>query len=244
MEKVILIKYGELSTKKGNRNFFTRTLSNNLKKKLENTNCEISHDLSRMFITFKEEDQDIIIDKINHVFGIHNYQIAYKVETDEEVIKEKVLEMMKETKFETFKIVTKRSYKIFPHDSMEFSKILGGIVLKNIPNIKVDVHNPDVTCTVEITKEHTYIYSKIYSGLGGYPVGTQQKGMLMLSGGIDSPVAGYLALKRGMKLDAVYFEAIPHTSLEARNKVIDLTKELVKYSSKINLHIIPFTKLQ
>ena len=126
----------------------------------------------------------------------------------------------------------------------QINPILGSYVLKNISDIKVDVHNPDVLVKVEVRPYHSYIYINGYKGSGGYPNGTQAKGMLMLSGGIDSPVAGYLAMKRGIKLDAVYFEAIPHTSLEARNKVIELTKKLTKYTDKINLHIVNFTKIQ
>jgi thiamine biosynthesis protein ThiI len=144
----------------------------------------------------------------------------------------------------TFKIETKRSNKSFPLNSYEVNNVLGGHVLKNTSNIKVDVHNPELLIKVEIRDNKTYIYSKEYDGAGGYPLGTQKMGMLMLSGGIDSPVAGYLAMKRGIVLDAVYFEAIPHTSLEARNKVIDLSKKLCKYCDSIKLHIVPFTKIQ
>ena len=118
------------------------------------------------------------------------------------------------------------------------------MLLKNIDNIKVDVHNPDLRIRVEIRDTETFIYYKSYFGCGGYPVGTQPRGLLMLSGGIDSPVAGYLAMKRGMSLDAVYFEAMPHTSIEARNKVISLCKKLSNYTNHINLHIVNFTPIQ
>ena len=127
---------------------------------------------------------------------------------------------------------------------MELANYFGGVVLKNKNNIKVDVNNPDTTINIEIRKENTYIYYNAYKGLGGYPNGIQGKGLLMLSGGIDSPVAGFLAMKRGIKIEAVYFEAIPHTSLEAREKVITLVNKLKKYTNDIKLHIVPFTKLQ
>ena len=120
----------------------------------------------------------------------------------------------------------------------------GGIVLKNKSNIKVDVHNPEVLINIEILKEKTLLYYNASKGLGGYPIGTQPKGLLMLSGGIDSPVAGYLAMKRGIKVEAVYFEAIPHTSLEAREKVLTLAKKLAKYQTEVKVHIVPFTKIQ
>ena len=124
------------------------------------------------------------------------------------------------------------------------NRILGGTILRNIDNVKVDVHNPDLFIKVEIREKNTFIYLNGYSGCGGYPVGTQPKGMLMLSGGIDSPVAGYLAMKRGVSIDAVYFEAIPHTSLEARNKVVSLTRKLAQYTDSINLHVVNFTPIQ
>jgi len=144
----------------------------------------------------------------------------------------------------TFKVETKRSDKNFPILSTEFSRQMGGLILKNNSNLSVDVHNPNTTLFIEILERFTYLYTDTYYGLGGYPVGTQPKGMLMLSGGIDSPVAGYLALKRGVKIDAVYFEAIPHTSIEARNKVIELSRKLSVYTNRINLHIVPFTEIQ
>ena len=244
MNRVILIKYGELTTKKGNRNFFVNTLYNNICKKLENYNVKISKDRSRMYIEFQDNELEKIKKIIDNIFGIHMYHIAYIVNTNIEDIKNNLLDIMSKEHFNTFKIETKRSYKKFPYTSMEVNPILGGHLLKNINNISVDVHNPDVLITVEIRDEYSYIYTNAYKGSGGYPNGTQAKGMLMLSGGIDSPVAGYLAMKRGIKLDAVYFEAIPHTSLDARNKVIELTKKLVKYTNCINLHIINFAPIQ
>ncbi len=244
MDRVILIKYGELTTKKGNRNFFINTLYNNIKDKLDGFNVKIVKDRSRMYIEFLDSELDKIKKVIDNIFGIHMYHIAYIVDTNIEEIKNKLLDIMKSKSFKTFKIETKRSDKTFAYNSMEVNPILGGHLLKNIDNISVDVHNPDILVKVEIRNKHSYIYTNSYKGSGGYPIGTQAKGMLMLSGGIDSPVAGYLAMKRGIKLDAVYFEAIPHTSLDARNKVIELTKKLVKYTNEINLHIVNFTKIQ
>lgn len=244
MNRVILIKYGELTTKKGNRNFFIRTLYQMLQKKLKKFDVKISRDISRMYIEFQDSDLEQILDRINHIFGIHAYQVAIKVETKKELIEQEVLQLMKQEKFSTFKVETKRSDKKFPIESPDFSRHIGGLLLKNIPDIQVDVHHPQVLLHIEILERYTYLYTNSYRGLGGYPVGTQPKAMLMLSGGIDSPVAGYLAMKRGVKLDAVYFEAIPHTSLEARQKVIDLSKKLAVYTDHIHLHIVPFTKIQ
>ena len=244
MDRVILIKYGELSTKKGNRNFFINTLYNNIKHKLCDYDVIIHKDRSRMYIEFLEEDLDNIKSIIDKIFGIHTYHIAYIVDSNDEDIRKVLLDVILKEDFSSFKIETKRSNKKFPIHSMDYNRVLGGILLKNIPNIKVDVHNPDLWIKVEIRDTETFIYYKSYLGSGGYPVGTQPLGMLMLSGGIDSPVAGYLAMKRGVVIDCVYFEAIPHTSIEARNKVIDLCKKLCNYTNKINLHIVNFTPIQ
>lgn len=242
--RVILIKYGELSTKKGNRNFFINTLYNNVKSKLNMYDVSINKDRAKMTIKFRDEDLDNIVKIVGKVFGIHTFNIAYLCDSDEESIKSTVMEVVSNTNFNTFKVETKRSDKRFPIHSGDLNRILGGMILKSIPNIKVDVHNPDLLLKVEIREDGTYIYYNSFNGSGGYPVGTQPKGMLMLSGGIDSPVAGYLAMKRGIVIDAVYFEAIPHTSLEAREKVITLCRKLSSYTNHINLHIVNFTPIQ
>ena len=244
MDRVILIKYGELSTKKANRNFFINTLYNNVRDKLKNFNVKITKDRARMYIQFSDAELDAIKSVIDKIFGIHMYHIAYIVDTNIDAIKLKVLDILKNLDFKTFKIQSRRSFKSFCVDSQELNRVLGGVVLKNINNISVDVHNPDLLVQVEVREEHSYIYLNSYNGSGGYPVGTQPKAMLMLSGGIDSPVSGYLAMKRGIKLEAVYFEAIPHTSLEARKKVMDLCKKLTVYGSSIKLHVVNFTNIQ
>ena len=244
MNRVILIKYGELTTKKGNRNFFVKTLKKNVEHKLKKYNVNIVCDMARMYIYFEEDDLKDITDIINRIFGIHMYHIAIIADTNVDNIMDECLKALSTYSFKTFKVETKRSYKSFAMDSPTFSKSLGAYILKNIDNISVDVHNPDMLVQVEIRPNHSYIYFNNYYGLGGYPVGTQPRGLLMLSGGIDSPVALYLALKRGIKVDAVYFEALPHTSLDARNKVINLAKKLVNYTDSINLHIVNFTPIQ
>ena len=244
MDRVILIKYGELSTKKGNRNFFINTLYNNIKNKLSSFDVKIHKDRARMYIEFNDDDLSAIKSVVDKIFGIHSYHIAYKIDSDVDVIKNELLNIVSKEKFSTFKIETKRSDKSFPIHSQDFNRVLGGLLLKNIDNISVDVHNPDLWIKVEIREKKSFIYFNSFNGSGGYPVGTQPRGMLMLSGGIDSPVAGYLAMKRGIVLDAVYFEAIPHTSIEARNKVITLCKKLSNYTDNINLHIVNFTPIQ
>ena len=245
MDRIILIKYGELTTKKGNRKLFIDTLYKNISLKLKKLDVIITRDISRMYIEYNSSVEELIINKIKEVFGIHAFLIAYKTKSNIEDIKNTVLEVLKNNQDNiTFKVETKRTYKKFPMDSGEINHMLGGLILKKFNNMKVDVHNPMLTVHVEIREDNSYVYLNEYKGLGGYPVGTLGKGILMLSGGIDSPVAGYLAIKRGIKLDLVYFEAIPHTSLEARNKVIKLAKKLSIYGGEMRLIIVPFTKLQ
>ena len=244
MKRVILIKYGELTTKKGNRNFFINTLYKNIKNKLKKLDVIISKDRSRMYIEFHDSDLDEIKNKLDCIFGIHMYHIAYIVDTNIDSIKNLLIELVQKLEFSTFKVETKRSDKSFSIHSQEMNRILGGVVLKNKDNVTVDVHHPELFIKVEIRESHSYIYFNAYQGAGGYPLGSQPKGMLMLSGGIDSPVSGYLTMKRGVPIDCVYFEAIPHTSLDARNKVIELSKKLAKYSDEIHLHVVNFTKIQ
>ncbi len=247
MNKVILIKYGELTTKKSNRKFFINTLYNNILKKLKDLDVVISKDISRMYIEYDSINENLVLKRIGEIFGIHAYEIAYKVETEKDNILDTIKEVLSsniDNNNYTFKVETKRSYKKFSMDSMECNHFFGSFILKNFSNLKVDVHNPNIVVHVEIREKYSYVYLNEYKGIGGYPVGTLGRGLLMLSGGIDSPVAGYLALKRGIKLDLVYFEAIPHTSLEARNKVIELSKKLSIYGGEMRLIIVPFTKLQ
>lgn len=241
MDNLILIKYGELTTKKANRNEFIKRLANNIKNILSGEEFNIKFDRVRMYIECS--DVDSIVKKLNKVFGIHGIVICHKVNTNVETIKDKVLELLKNENFNTFKVHTKRADKSFQIHSMEFNNIIGGHVLKNIKT-KVDVHNPDIVVTIEIRVEGTFIYTSEIKGIGGYPVGIQGKGMLMLSGGIDSPVSGYLSLKRGVDLECLYFESPPHTSIESKNKVIKLASIINEYSGNIKVNIVPFTKLQ
>lgn len=243
MEKIILIKYGELSTKKDNKNFFINTLKENINKQINN--IEISYDYGRMFIKSLNNDYEKIIKELQNIFGIHSIVLAYQSSSKElEDVKKNVIDLIKDIDFTTFKVETKRSDKNYPYKSPEISKIIGGVILANKNNIKVDVINPEITINVEIRKDSSLLYFEEYAGIGGYPIGTLGKGLLMLSGGIDSPVAGYLAMKRGVKLEAIYFESPPHTSQMAKNKVLNLCKILSKYCGVIKIHVINFTEIQ
>lgn len=244
MEKIIIIKYGELTTKKDNINFFISTLKNNIKELLKDYDVDITYDKGRMFIK-SEYDLDLIINKLKMVFGIHELNIGYELESNDfELIKSSLIELIKDKEINTFKVETKRSDKNYPINSMEISRVLGGIVLKNVENAKVDVKNPETLINIEVRFKNSYIYFEKIEGLGGYPVGTLGKGLLMLSGGIDSPVAGYLALKRGVRVEAIYYESPPHTSEAAKNKVLTLAKKLAQYSGYVKVHAINFTAIQ
>ena len=245
MNKLLLIKYGELSTKKDNINYFIKTLKDNIEAFLKEIDVELIYDKGRMFIKTNEDNFDEIIDKLKHIFGIHEIVIAYELpNNDIEELKSSLVEIIKDKEIDTFKVETKRSNKNYPLTSMEISRILGGVVLKNKENVSVDVHNPNTYINVEIRLNNAYIYFDRIKGIGGYPVGSLGKGLLMLSGGIDSPVAGYLALKRGVRIEGLYFESPPHTSEAAKNKVIKLAQELSKYSGYVKLHVVNFTEIQ
>jgi len=239
--QLILIKYGELTTKKSNRKTFIKLLAKNIENILNGENFKLKYDRVRMYIEC--DNAEIIAKKLQKIFGIHSIVICHKVNNNIEEIKQKVLELVKLQQFNTFKIETKRALKTFEIHSMDMNNLIGGLILKNI-KCKVDVHNPDLLIKIEIRPEGTFIYTNEIKAIGGYPVGIQGCGMLMLSGGIDSPVAGYLALKRGVDIECLYFESPPHTSIQAKNKVVTLANIINEYSGNIKINIVPFTKLQ
>ncbi len=243
MERLILIKYGELTTKKDNRKLFINVLEKNIVKLLGEIDFKIIKDRVRMFIMSDDKNVDIIINKLARIFGIHSIAMCYKVNNNIDDINDVVVNIIQDKKQKSFKIETKRSNKKFAIPSMEVSRIIGAYVLKKTDYI-VDVHCPDLLVKVEIRENDTYVYIDEVKGSGGYPVGVQGSGLLMLSGGIDSPVAGYLALKRGINVECLYFESPPHTSVEAKNKVLKLAQILNNYSGNIKVHVVPFTKIQ
>ena len=239
-----MIKYGELSTKKDNIKVFIDKLNSNVSKKLADYDVSIRKNKVRMFIDIKDYNEVDIISKLKEVFGIHSIVVCYKCNKSIEDINILAKELIDKENITTFKVETNRADKSFKYNSLEVSKMVGAYLLKNLNYLKVDVHNPEITLHVEIRDDNTYLYTKEIKGLGGYPVGIQGKGLLMLSGGIDSPVAGFLASKRGIDIDCIYFDSPPHTSLEAKNKVITLAKKLCNYGNNINLYVIPFTEIQ
>ena len=244
MQKILIVKYAELNTKKDNIGMFLRTLKENIMAKTKDL-ANITFDKGRMFLKTNEEDFTKVLTILQKTFGIHEIMVGYQIEdTSLETIEEAILTILKEKDFKTFKVETKRSDKSYPLTSLEISKKLGGFILKNKEKVLVNVHTPEVTFYVEIRKDYAYLYFNKIKGLGGYPVGTLGKGLLMLSGGIDSPVAGFLGMKRGVKIEAIYFESPPHTSEEAKNKVLSLANILSQYGTTIKVHVINFTKIQ
>ncbi len=245
-----LIKYGEIGVKGKNRYLFENALMQQIKYALKR--CEGSFNVhkaeGRIYVdALGDYDYDETVANLQCVFGITGICPVEMLDVcDPESLKKAVVDYIgrnHDTKDHTFKIHARRAHKNYPLDSMELNALIGEAVLDEYEGLKVDVHDPDYLITVEI-REKIYLYSTVIAGPGGMPVGTNGKAMLLLSGGIDSPVAGYMISKRGVKIDAVYFHAPPYTSERAKQKVIDLAKQVAKYSGPIYLHIVNFTDIQ
>ena len=250
MFSAFLIKYAEIGVKGKNRYVFEDALVKRIRDVLSKCDGEfdVPKSSGRIFVYAKTEfDYDEVLNALQCVFGISGICPMVEMELSEvHEVGKRVVDFIDEnyiTKNMTFKINTRRANKRYPLDSMEISAEVGGMVLDAYPDMKVDVHSPQIMIHVEV-REKIYIYSKEIPGPGGMPLGTNGKAMLLLSGGIDSPVAGYMIAKRGVKIDAVYFHAPPYTSERAKQKVVDLAKEISKYTGPIDLHIINFTDIQ
>lgn len=242
MYNLISTSMGEIALKGKNRGYFERLLESQIKDSVEEFEYDIFKDQGKIYISPKNKnDMDAMIEKIRKVFGIVILSPCIRVEKNEEVIKDKLIELFGYLKdkynYKSFKIVTKRVDKTFPHNSPEFNKILGGIVLDNFDDVHVDVHNPDVYVYVDIKKD-CYLYSERVKTVGGMPKGTNGKGLLLLSGGIDSPVAAYMLARRGLEIEALYFHTYPFSSERANQKVKDLAKLLAAYTGTIKLHSV------
>jgi tRNA uracil 4-sulfurtransferase len=243
----ILIRYGEISTKGRNRKIFVEKLKKSIRMALAPfPNVTIQANRDRMYVLLNGEDGIEIIAIIKKIFGIQSFSPAIKVERNLEMMKAAALKLVSTLYKEgqTFKISAKRADKLFELNTNEINDTLGGHILKNIPGIKVDVKNPDINLQIEVRVEAVYLSSETIFGAGGLPVGSSGKAILMLSGGIDSPVAGYLAMKRGVEIEAVHFFSPPFTSERSKEKVIDLSKKLAEISGSLTLHIVPFTEIQ
>lgn len=243
----ILVRYGEISTKGRNRHQFVEKLRKSIRGALHSyPKVRIQADRDRMFILLNGENSAEILTILQKIFGIRSFSPAIKVEKDVEKMKSAAFDLFTNLHRgdQTFKISAKRADRTFELDTDGINHLLGAHLLKNFPGLKVDVKNPDLNLQVEVREEAVYLSSETIMGAGGLPVGSSGKAMLMLSGGIDSPVAGYMSMKRGMELEAVHFFSPPYTSDRAKQKVIDLAQKLAEIAGTIKLHIVPFTKIQ
>ena len=245
MYNVALIRYGEIVLKGNNRSKFEKKLVDNVKYALREEDVKVTFSQARLYVEpANAVDMDRIISKLKKVFGIVSISPALKVKTDWETIKENAVKLMEEENTgKTFKVEARRGDKSFPLQSMEIAREIGGYVLSKVNGLKVDVTNPDTLLSIEV-REDTYIYIEKIPALGGMPVGTNGKGLLLVSGGIDSPVAGFMLARRGVEIDALHFFSPPYTGVKAREKVIELCKIVSQYSGKINLYIANFTEPQ
>ena len=243
----IMVRYGELSTKGKNRRSFIMRLAQNVRGALaEFPDLKIHADRDRMHILLNGEDSRLVLPKLEKVFGIQNFSPSIRVEKSLDALKQMAQQIMKEvyTGRETFKITAKRSDHHFELDSQELQQFLGDAVMDVCPDIQAQMKRPDINLRVEIRRDGAYLSYETIKGAGGLPVGTSGRGMLMLSGGIDSPVAGYLAMKRGVEIEAVHFASPPYTSEQALQKAKDLTEKLTPYVGSIQFIEVPFTEIQ
>ena len=242
----IMVRFGELSTKGKNKIDFIRVLFHNIQRALKefpSLNITMRHD--HIYVTLNDQPYEPIISRLQEVSGIQGLSLVYKAtDRDIENIKNVSLELIKQEKGQTFKVKVKRSDKKYPLISDQITRLVAGHILRNTDNLKVDVHNPDILLSIEVRDEAAYIFSHTFEGAGGYPLGVGGKAMHMLSGGIDSPVAAYLLMKRGVMIECIHFASPPYTQVGVIYKLEDLLKVLNRYQSRIRLHIVPFTKIQ
>lgn len=250
MEDHILIRYGELSLKKSNRKQFINKINANIKRALKEFS-QLAYESRglRFYIILNGEDSSKISEILKKIPGIYSFSVVSRCDSNINAIKEQALILVKkefENGAKTFKVETNRGDKTFPLNSLEISKEVARHLFINLENLKADVHNPNFVLYLDVRQEGTFLFTKIEMGLGGFPAGVLGKTMLMVSGGIDSIVAGYMAVKKGMTIEAIHFAAPPYTSDLAVQKVIDLLETIVPYTEyqAINLHIIPFTEIQ
>lgn len=247
MKTRILIRYGELSTKGRNKKMFTQKLASNIKKALVDfPQVKVIPDYDFMYLDLHEAPEEAVIEKVKPIFGIKSISPVYIVEKDMEVAKKVVLDLLSQEDLEgkTFKIMTRRSDHTFEMDTNQINLFLGDAVLEAFPDIKVQLKQPDITVRIDVRREHLMVSLKTIQGAGGLPVGTSGRVMLMLSGGIDSPVAGYLAMKRGMEIQCVHFASPPYTSPQALEKTKLLAAKIARFGGSIQFLTVPFSRIQ
>ena len=240
----IMVRFGELSTKGKNKNDFIKTLAKNIAGALSDfENLEIIRQFDHIYIKLNENDPYRVIEVLQDVSGIQGLSLVLKTEKDIENLRKVCLDLAKQEEGKTFKVHSRRADKSYPLISDQINREIATVILKNT-DLKVDVHNPDIMVSIEIRDEGAYVFTHTYKGAGGYPLGVGGKIMHMLSGGIDSPVAAYLLMKRGLKIECIHFASPPYTNAGVIEKLKDLLGKLNKYQPEIRLNIIPFTKLQ
>ena len=247
MKTRILIRYGELSTKGRNKKMFTQKLASNIKKALVDfPQVKVIPDYDFMYLDLHEAPEEAVIEKVKPIFGIQSISPVYIVEKEMEVAKKVVLDLLSQEDLEgkTFKIMTRRSDHTFEMDTNQINLFLGDAVLEAFPDIKVQLKQPDITVRIDVRREHLMVSLKTIQGAGGLPVGTSGRVMLMLSGGIDSPVAGYLAMKRGMEIQCVHFASPPYTSPQALEKTKLLAAKIARFGGSIQFLTVPFSRIQ
>ncbi len=243
----LLIRYGEMSLKGRNRKVFIQKLTANIKQILHDLqSVKLKAERDRMFLYATSEDLEQAIERLSDVAGIQSYSPIAKCESTVEAIQQTALAIFEteDTEEKTFKVEVRRTDKSFPLVTGELQREIGGTILKAHSNLSVNVKKPDILLHIDIRNDGSFLSSKVYKGAGGMPVGSNGKSLLMLSGGIDSPVAGYLMMKRGVTIEAIHFASPPFTSEQAQEKVIELGRQISAYGGKIKLHIIPFTDIQ
>ena len=242
----IMVRFGELNTKGKNKKEFIKTLAVNIHNALKdfpNLSFETRYD--HIYVGLNNEDYKPVLERLQDVSGIHALSLVYRCEKDIDKIKESSLALINEEEGKTFKVKVKRGDKTYPIISDDITRIVAGHILRNSGDrFKVDVHNPDILLSIEVRQEAAYIFTKTVLGAGGYPLGVGGKTMHMLSGGIDSPVAAYLMMKRGVAIECIHFASPPYTQQGVIYKLEDLLKVLNRYQERIRLHIVPFTKIQ
>jgi thiamine biosynthesis protein ThiI len=243
----IIVRFGELTLKGRNRHRFENKILRQIRTLLQPyANLAFSVEFGRLYIELHGEPYNEITENLRKVFGLSSFSVANKTVPDLEAIRKTAFDIFSQIdpKPKTFKVSVKRANKQFPHDSLETANLVGGYVLRLTPALKVDVHKPEVELTVDIRDHDVYVFAGKEMGTGGYPLGSNGKAMLMLSGGIDSPVAGWLSMRRGLEIEAVHFHSFPFTSEKAQQKVVDLTAKLSEYADGVKLHMVPFTDIQ
>lgn len=244
---VVIVRFGELMLKGRNRHRFIRSVNDQIRNAMiPYPDVTIQEEHGRLYLVLNGTAFSKVAEGLDKVFGIANYSPAWITELDLKAIQESAVRLIEasDPRPSTFKVTVRRANKRFPYDSQEVGREVGGYVLQSVEGLKVDVHSPEMDVRVEIRDQHAYVFTTVIEGNRGYPLGSNGKALLMLSGGIDSPVAGWLGMRRGLEIEAVHFHSYPYTSERAKQKVIELSRILSQYANPFTLHLVSFTEIQ